>query len=166
MASTFRTVSTPLGDITVVANEDGLTNLILPGDDVAIPTDASEGGPFVDAAATQLTEWFAGNRMSFDVPLAPAGTEFQKSVWTALCDIPFGATASYGDIAKSIGQPMATRAVGAANGRNPLPIIVPCHRVIGASGALTGYAGGLQRKAWLLSHEGVRGAGQQQTLAL
>ena len=155
MASTFRTVSTPLGDIAVVANEDGLTNLILPGDDVAIPTDASEGGPFVDAAATQLTEWFAGNRMSFDVPLAPAGTEFQQAVWTALCDIPFGATASYGDIAKSIGQPMATRAVGAANGRNPLPIIVPCHRVIGANGTLTGYSGGegLDTKQRLLDHE-------------
>jgi methylated-DNA-[protein]-cysteine S-methyltransferase len=93
--------------------------------------------------------------MSFDVPLAPAGTEFQQSVWTALCDIPFGATASYGDIAKSIGQPMATRAVGAANGRNPLPIIVPCHRVIGASGALTGYSGGggLDTKQRLLDHE-------------
>ena len=155
MASTFRTVSTPLGDIAVLANEDGLTNLILPGDDVAIPTDASEGGPFVDAAATQLTEWFAGNRMSFDVPLAPAGTEFQQSVWTALCDIPFGATASYGDIAKSIGQPMATRAVGAANGRNPLPIIVPCHRVIGANGTLTGYSGGegLDTNQRLLDHE-------------
>ena len=155
MASTFRTVSTPLGDITVVANEDGLTNLILPGDDVAIPTDASEGGPFVDAAATQLTEWFAGNRMSFDVPLAPAGTEFQQAVWTALCDIPFGATASYGDIAKSIGQPMATRAVGAANGRNPISIIVPCHRAIGADGRLVGYAGGIDRKAALLELEGV-----------
>ncbi len=155
MASSFRTVSTPLGDLIVVASEDGLTHLILPGDDVSIPADASEGGPFVDAAATQLTEWFAGNRMSFDVPLAPAGTEFQQSVWTALCDIPFGATASYGDIAKSIGQPMATRAVGAANGRNPLPIIVPCHRVIGASGALTGYSGGegLDTKQRLLDHE-------------
>ena len=155
MASSFRTVSTPLGDVIVVADEDGLTNVILPGDDLAIPAGARDGGDIVDAAAAQLTEWFAGNRMSFDLPLAPAGTEFQQSVWTALCDVPFGATASYGDIAKSIGQPMATRAVGAANGRNPLPIIVPCHRVIGASGALTGYSGGdgLDTKRRLLDHE-------------
>ncbi len=155
MALTYRTVSTPLGDITAVADEDGLTHVILAGDDGSVLADASEGGPVVDAAAQQLAEWFAGERMSFDVPLAPQGTEFQQTVWKALCDVPFGATATYGDIAKSIGQPTATRAVGAANGRNPIPIIIPCHRVIGASGELTGYSGGggVDTKRRLLDHE-------------
>ena len=155
MALTYRTVSTPLGDITAVADEDGLTHVILAGDDGSVLADASEGGPVVDAAAQQLAEWFAGERMSFDVPLAPQGTEFQQTVWKALCDVPFGATATYGDIAKSIGQPTATRAVGAANGRNPIPIIIPCHRVIGARGELTGYSGGggVDTKRRLLDHE-------------
>jgi len=155
MALTFRTVSTPIGDITAVADERGLTQVILAGDDGSVLAEATEGGPVVDAAATQLTEWFAGDRMSFDVPLAPQGTEFQQTVWKALCDVPFGATATYGDIAKAIGQPTATRAVGAANGRNPIPIIVPCHRVIGASGELTGYSGGggIETKRRLLDHE-------------
>ena len=117
--------------------------------------EATEGGPIVDAAGVQLGEFFAGERMSFDVPLSPHGTEFQQTVWKALCEVPFGATATYGDIAKAIGQPTATRAVGAANGRNPLPIIVPCHRVIGASGELTGYSGGggIETKRRLLDHE-------------
>ncbi len=155
MPTTFRTVPSPLGEITLVANDVGLTDLILAEDDPTVPIGATEGGEIVDAAAMQLAEWFAGNRMSFDVPLAPVGTEFQQSVWTALCDIPFGATASYGDIARSIGQPMATRAVGAANGKNPIPIIVPCHRVIGSTGALTGYSGGngIETKRRLLDHE-------------
>jgi methylated-DNA-[protein]-cysteine S-methyltransferase len=93
--------------------------------------------------------------MSFDLPLAPQGTEFQQAVWRELCLVPFGATASYGDIAKAIGQQMATRAVGAANGRNPIPIIIPCHRVIGAGGGLVGYSGGggVETKQRLLDHE-------------
>jgi len=155
MALTYRTVSTPLGDITAVADEDGLTQVILAGDDGSVLAEATEGGPIVDAAGVQLGEFFAGERMSFDVPLAPHGTEFQQTVWKALCEVPFGATATYGDIAKAIGQPTATRAVGAANGRNPIPIIVPCHRVIGASGELTGYSGGsgIETKRRLLDHE-------------
>lgn len=155
MALTYRIVSTPLGDITAVADDEGLTQVILAGDDGSVLADAAEGGPIVDAAAQQLSEFFAGERMAFDLPLAPQGTEFQLTVWKALCDVPFGTTATYGDIAKAIGQQTATRAVGAANGRNPIPIIIPCHRVIGASGELTGYSGGggIETKRRLLDHE-------------
>jgi methylated-DNA-[protein]-cysteine S-methyltransferase len=104
-------------------------------------------------AAEQLREYFASQREHFDVPLAARGTEFQRRVWEALCSIPYGETASYGEIARAIGRPGASRAVGAANGRNPISIVVPCHRVVGAAGALTGYGGGLDRKARLLSLE-------------
>ncbi len=109
-------------------------------------------GPFTETCA-QLTEYFAGQLHEFDVRLAPAGTEFQKRVWDELYRIPFGASISYGELARRIGQPTASRAVGAANGRNPISIIVPCHRVIGANGTLTGYGGGMDRKKWLLEHE-------------
>jgi methylated-DNA-[protein]-cysteine S-methyltransferase len=105
----------------------------------------------------------AGELKQFNLPLAPEGTAFRKQVWTALCDVPWGETVSYGDIAKSIGRPSASRAVGAANGANPLPIIVPCHRIIGSSGKLTGYAGGLHIKQFLLQLEGVM---PQQNLSL
>jgi methylated-DNA-[protein]-cysteine S-methyltransferase len=155
VALSYRTLSTPLGDITAVADEDGLTQVILAGDDGSVLAEATEGGPIVDAAATQLAEYFAGERMAFDVPLTPQGTEFQQTVWKALGDVPFGTTATYGEIARAIGQLTATRAVGAANGRNPIPIIIPCHRVIGASGELTGYSGGggIETKRRLLDHE-------------
>ena len=103
---------------------------------------------------SQLQEYFAGDRTSFDLPLAPKGTEFQVEVWRALLDVAAGDTASYADIAKTINRPKAVRAVGAANGQNPIGIIVPCHRIIGSNGKLTGYAFGLDRKAWLLRHEG------------
>jgi methylated-DNA-[protein]-cysteine S-methyltransferase len=105
-------------------------------------------------AIRQLAEYFEGTRKDFDLPLGFTGTEFQKQVWTELTAIPFGQTVSYGDLARSIGKPSAVRAVGAANGDNPIPIIVPCHRVIGSDGGLTGYGGGLERKEWLLKHEG------------
>ena len=108
----------------------------------------------IDAAETQLAEYFAGKRRDFDLPLAPEGTAFQKSVWRALEAIPFGQLRSYRDIAEEIGNPAAVRAVGAANGRNPLPIVVPCHRVIGADGSLTGFGGGLDLKRQLLELEG------------
>lgn len=101
----------------------------------------------------QLQEYFDGKRQTFDLPLDQQGTDFQRSIWMQLMLIPFGKTLSYQDIANSINNPKAVRAVGAANGKNPIPIIVPCHRVIGSNGALTGYAGGLTRKAWLLRHE-------------
>jgi len=105
-------------------------------------------------ATTQLAAYFAGKRTCFDLPLTFGdGTPFQQQVWTALCDIPYGETISYGRLATRIGQPGAARAVGLANNRNPIAIIVPCHRVIGASGSLTGYGGGLERKTWLIDHE-------------
>jgi len=103
----------------------------------------------------QLNEYFHGGRKSFDLPLAPEGTPFQQAVWKELLRIPFGQTRSYGDVAKRLGRPTLTRAVGAANGANPIPIIIPCHRVIGADGSLTGYGGGLEIKSKLLAHEGV-----------
>lgn len=101
----------------------------------------------------QLEEYFVGKRHTFDLPLAPAGSEFQQKVWKLVVEVPFGKTASYLDIARASGSEKNTRAVGLANGRNPIPIIIPCHRVIGSNGKLTGYAGGLERKRWLLRHE-------------
>lgn len=109
--------------------------------------------PVLAAACQQLTEYFAGERRVFDLPVDAAGTAFQRAVWRALVEIRFGATTTYAALARAIGQPAAVRAVGAANGRNPLSIIVPCHRVIGSGGTLTGYAGGLPIKRWLLEHE-------------
>jgi methylated-DNA-[protein]-cysteine S-methyltransferase len=104
-------------------------------------------------AAAQLLEYFAGLRRDFQLPLAPRGTPFQRAAWQALAQIPYGQTRSYAEQAAAIGRPTATRAIGAANGRNPLPIVLPCHRVIGANGALTGFGGGLDAKRWLLAHE-------------
>lgn len=104
-------------------------------------------------AASQLHEYFEGARQQFELPLAPRGTPFQLAAWLALAEIPYGQTRSYAEQAASLGRPTATRAVGAANGRNPLPIVLPCHRVIGANGALTGFGGGLEAKRWLLAHE-------------
>ncbi|GGY62629.1 methylated-DNA--[protein]-cysteine S-methyltransferase [Marinobacter zhanjiangensis] len=104
-------------------------------------------------ALEQLTAYFRGERQQFDLPLAGAGTRFQKTVWAALQEIPYGQTQTYGQLARRIGNQNASRAVGLANGRNPIGIIVPCHRVIGANGSLTGYAGGVERKQWLLAHE-------------
>ena len=101
----------------------------------------------------QLSDYFTGALTQFDLPLSPQGTPFQKRVWAALKTIPYGATLSYGELAQQIGQPQAARAVGLANGRNPVSIIVPCHRVVGANGKLTGYGGGVERKQWLLNHE-------------
>jgi len=112
-------------------------------------------------ARAQLTQYFAGERADFELSLLPEGTPFQRKVWNALCEIPYGETISYGELARRIGQPSAARAVGLANGSNPLPIVVPCHRVIGADGSLTGFGGGIERKRWLLAHEArfARGTG-------
>ena len=108
----------------------------------------------LDEARRQLTAYFAGRLRAFDLPLAPNGTDFQRRVWVELTKIPFGTTVSYGELARRLSNAAAVRAVGAANGRNPIPIIVPCHRVIGSNGSLTGFGGGLPRKQWLLRHEG------------
>ena len=158
------TIDTPIGVIRIDANADALVALHLPeGGDPRTPAVARRT-PFLDHAARELTEYFAGTRRDFTIPLEPHGTEFQLRVWLKLQDIPFGTTWSYGALARAIGQPTASRAVGAANGHNPLAIIVPCHRVIGTSGELTGYGGGMAAKRWLLEHEGVLPT--QQALAL
>jgi methylated-DNA-[protein]-cysteine S-methyltransferase len=118
-----------------------------------LPADCRRDDALFKQVSAQLAAYFLGELQTFEVQLRPSGTDFQKTVWQALLDIPFGATESYGELAKRIGHVNASRAVGLANGRNPIGIIVPCHRVIGANGALTGYGGGIERKQWLLEHE-------------
>lgn len=153
-------IESPLGPLTLVRRDGLLAGVYFadhrgegpPGLDALWSPDAFE------AERRQLGEYFEGRRRRFDLPLGPVGTSFQRAVWRELLQIPHGETRSYGQLAKALGRPAAARAVGAANGRNPLSIVVPCHRVLGATGALTGYAGGEARKAWLLSLEGARGA--------
>jgi len=152
-------VDSPLGRLQLVASAQGLTSLYYPEHRHALRFEAEEveRHAVLDSARRELEQYFAGKRIHFDTPLAPpevrGGTEFQLAVWSALSQIPFGETRSYGDIARSIGRPSAVRAVGAANALNPISIFVPCHRVIGAAGSLTGYAGGIEAKRWLLDHE-------------
>lgn len=150
----------PIGSLTLAADEHGLRHIVFPQGSrsfEAPPGWHCANSSFRDTI-TQLDEYFAGERKTFTVRLSPEGTDFQRSVWLALLQVGYGHTTSYGDIAKIIGKPKASRAVGAANGANPLPIIIPCHRVIGSSGRLTGFGGGLPTKQWLLAHE--RGEGQ------
>jgi methylated-DNA-[protein]-cysteine S-methyltransferase len=137
------TVTTPIGELRVVASDEGVRAILLPLPDRHVPAAAQDdpGHPVLLEASRQLDEYFAGERRAFDLPLDVEGTAFQRSVWDALVEIPYGGTESYGELAERIGRPGAARAVGAANGRNPVPIIVPCHRVIGADGALVGYGG-------------------------
>ena len=148
---------TPLGTLLLAASEHGLAGAWFEGqahfDGIAAHWQQDAANVLLQNTARQLDEWFAGQRTTFDLPLAPAGTPFQQAVWRELSRIGFGQTRSYGDIAQALAKPGAARAVGAATGRNPLTIIVPCHRLLGSSGALTGYAGGLVRKRWLLTHE-------------
>jgi len=156
----FQYLDTPIGTLRLLSNGAQLVNIEFAGQYDA--TDAVENSDTVLAAcAAQLTAYFAGKRRHFDLPLAPRGTPFQLSVWSALAKIPYGELRSYRDIARSIGNSAAVRAVGAANGRNPLPIVVPCHRVIASNGALTGFAGGLEVKRFLLDLEGATGAARQ-----
>ena len=146
----------PVGLLTlVVDNDDRLARLEF-ADDATNPDAATVGAHdgALGNAIRQLDEYFAGTRREFELDLAPQGTPFQLAVWNALLAIPYGATASYGDIARSVGRPNAVRAVGQANGRNPLAIVVPCHRVIGSDHSLTGYGGGIDRKRFLLALEG------------
>lgn len=139
----------PIGLLKIRASEEGLTEI----DYVDSRDETPRPNAFTRQCQTQLTEYFAGKRREFDLSLAPQGTEFQQQVWMALREIPYGQTCSYSSLAEQLNRPGAQRAVGAANGKNPLSIVVPCHRVIGRSGRLTGYAGGLDRKEWLLMHE-------------
>lgn len=140
-------VDTPIGKMYFSGDDRCITGL-------AFGEAAEENpSPVLCEGARQLEEYFAGRRRTFDLPIQPQGTDFQKSVWQALCEIPYGKTASYGDVARKIGNSKACRAVGMANNRNPIAIIIPCHRVVGADGKLTGYAGGLDKKEFLLKLE-------------
>jgi methylated-DNA-[protein]-cysteine S-methyltransferase len=155
MITRYTVIDSPLGELLVARDEEGITALLLPHG----KKPARAGADWVrddsafDDVRGQLLEYFSGERTCFELPLHMVGSAFQKRVWTGLLDIPCGATTSYGALAEAIGAPGAARAVGLANGQNPIPIIVPCHRVIGANGSLTGYGGGLPAKQWLLTHE-------------
>lgn len=145
----IRTVDSPIGPLTLADETDcGALTAIRFGDE-----DGADGSAVLVRAQRQLEEYFRGERTRFDLPLQPKGTPFQLAVWQALTEIPYGETASYGDVARAVGRPKAFRAVGMANHCNPIPIIVPCHRVIGSDGRLTGYAGGLEIKRALLELE-------------
>lgn len=155
----YRDMSTPLGDMRLVASPKGLRGAwftdqeLLPSPDGWTLTDAD---PFLEQARRELDEWFAGTRRTFDVALDPVGTTFQHQVWHALCALDFGVLTSYGELARTVNRPKGAQAVGGAVGRNPISIIIPCHRVIGADTSLTGFGGGLPRKQALLAHEGNR----------
>lgn len=157
MTYAFKSMPSPVGTLKLIANDKGLTAILWQDDDPKRirlqPVKENPKHPVLLEAERQLKQYFAGKLKSFTLPLDFVGTEFQKKVWAALLTIPFGETRSYGEIAKQIGNPKAVRAVGAANGKNPLSIIAPCHRVIGANGTLTGFAGGLEIKAYLLKLE-------------
>jgi methylated-DNA-[protein]-cysteine S-methyltransferase len=143
----------PVGELTLTSNGEALTAILFENPRYPLPEQPRGEDKIIAGARRQLDQYFAGKLKSFDLPLAPAGTPFQQSVWKALLAIPYGVTRSYGEQAKAIGNPAAVRAVGLANGRNPISIVIPCHRVIGANGSLTGYGGGMERKQWLLDLE-------------
>ena len=147
-ASFFETLHTPIGPLTLAADAHALIRIAFGA--AAAP---DRPGPVTRRAAAELIAYFAGERTAFDMPTVPALTPFQAQVLRAVTQVPFGATASYGEIARRIGKPGAARAVGLANRSNPLPIVIPCHRIVGADGRLTGYAGGLGVKTWLIDHE-------------
>ncbi len=154
-AISYSYVDSPVGRLLLAGAKDGLALIGFPSGRRPREPSASwtrDDGAFAEVVA-QLRSYFAGERLEFSLPLQPGGTPFQERVWSALRAIPFGATISYGELARRIGQPLAARAVGAANGANPLPIVVPCHRVIGADHTLTGFGGGLETKRYLLAHE-------------
>ena len=150
----YQFMNTPLGRLRLVSDGTHLVTIEFEGRHGHGTGDREVCDPVLSSCASQLEEYFAGERDTFDLPLAAGGTEFQRAVWAALADIPYGELRSYRDIATAIDKPAAVRAVGAANGRNPLPIVVPCHRVIGSDGSLTGFAGGLEAKTRLLQLEG------------
>lgn len=146
--------ATPLGCLRLVSDGAHLVGIAFEGAGGSGPEDRAQSDAVLTACRAQLDEYFAGRRARFDLPLAAPGTAFQRCVWEALATIPYGTTRSYGEVARMIGRPRAVRAVGAANGRNPLPVVVPCHRVVGSDGSLTGFAGGLAAKELLLRLEG------------
>jgi methylated-DNA-[protein]-cysteine S-methyltransferase len=164
VSTLYTVMDSAVGALLLAADEGGLTHVCFDAGDrghrlrdgwtQVDDAPATESARTIAAARSQLEEYFAGRRTRFDLPLAPEGTPFQRRVWAALAEIPFGRTISYRQLACDVGAERAVRAVGGANGRNPLPIVLPCHRVIGADGSLTGFGGGIARKRWLLEHEG------------
>jgi methylated-DNA-[protein]-cysteine S-methyltransferase len=157
MTIVYTHMQSPVGPLLLAASDGGVHAIEFqaPRHPQHRSAEWREGGhPLLDTAQQQLHEYFEGRRRSFDLPLAPRGTDFQRHVWTTLGSIPYGQTVSYAELALRVGRPSASRAVGAANGRNPLPIVLPCHRVIGANGSLTGFGGGLPTKRFLLELEG------------
>jgi methylated-DNA-[protein]-cysteine S-methyltransferase len=168
MSRRHATLSTSIGDLLVVADDGGLTGIYFPGH-WHPPTPASLGiaveagaDPLFERLGVELSEYLAGRRIRFDLPLAPDGDEFQHAVWAMLREIPFGETVTYGELAARLGDRNLARRVGGAVGRNPISILVPCHRVVGADGSLTGYAGGLDRKRRLLELEGAEVVAQRR----
>ncbi len=156
----YTSMDSPVGPLLLASDPSGLR--LIEFQDARYPEPRDESwvdrlNPILKQTISELGEYFRGSRREFDIPLAPRGSAFQKKVWNALLDVSYGTVCSYGDIARRIGEPTASRAVGHANGRNPIPIIVPCHRVIGTNGALTGYGGGLHVKEFLLRLEGADG---------
>jgi O-6-methylguanine DNA methyltransferase len=157
--SAHTTIDSPIGPLTLVTREGGLAGIYMtehrhiPPQETFGPRVTVTGHPVLARTAEQLAAYFAGEAPTFDIGLSTSGTPFQRRVWAALRDIPYGETVSYGELAAVLGQPTASRAVGLANGKNPVSIIVPCHRVVGADGSMTGYGGGVERKRWLLGFE-------------
>ena len=155
-------IETPIGPLHAAFDEEGklvelgFRELRVAGGELREPSRDNALATRHSQLVAQLKEYFSGKRKSFDYPLAPKGTHFQLAVWNALLAIPYGDTITYAELAQRIGRPAAVRAVGAANGANPIPVIIPCHRVIGSNGTLTGYGGGIERKQWLLALEGRR----------
>ncbi|MEO8262075.1 MAG: methylated-DNA--[protein]-cysteine S-methyltransferase [Pseudolysinimonas sp.] len=154
----LRRMASPIGRLEIVSNGEAITSLSIERDG-ALPHDElpEQGDPILDRALAQLDEYFAGHRRDFDLPLSLAGSAFQLAVWEQLVDLEFGEVVSYGEVGMATGRPAAGRAVGGAVGANPIPIIVPCHRVLGSDGRITGYSGGegIPTKSWLLAHEGI-----------
>lgn len=166
MSYSYKYMESPVGRLTLIGSDKGLAAILWEKDNpsrVRAQAEIEDNlHPVLVEAERQLKEYFDGKRSSFSLELDPIGTKFQKEVWNALAGIPYGETRSYGQLAHQLGNPKAVRAVGAANGRNPISIILPCHRVVGATGALTGFAGGLEAKAMLLALEGVTGKVQPE----
>ena len=151
----YSTIASPIGELLLTSDGESITGLYMHKQKHGAKRtrEWKRDDAALSEPSAQLQAYFAGGLREFKLPLAAEGTSFQQRVWRALCDIPYGETISYGELARRIGQPTASRAVGLANGQNPIAIVVPCHRVIGANGSLTGYGGGLERKRWLLAHE-------------
>jgi methylated-DNA-[protein]-cysteine S-methyltransferase len=162
----FATIDSPIGVLTLTSEDGSLSGIHMHEQRhlKEVPVDYRRDDRGLAYAVEQLNAYFAGELQDFDLPTTMHGTEFQRRVWAALCEIPYGETISYGELARGVGNPKASRAVGLANGRNPVAIVVPCHRVIGADGSLTGYGGGLERKVWLLEHEASNRPGAQGRL--